>query len=254
MLKALQAVLVAVWVLWQPTGVHAQDVTPLKVVTGEEYFPFVSSAMANGGLSVDLIHRVLDRAGIPFTVDVLPWNRAYHLTRIGAYDLTFPFVRTRDRSEAMILSEPLSRMRVLLVSQSEAPIESLGRTAILEKTLCNPLGFALNATLEYMVQNNWVFLEEPRSMDDCYNMLAFGRVDFLVANDILHFWLLESLPSIRPMLHVAPQPIAYLGHHAMIRKDHPQGEELMAKFNAALLDVQEEDWYLEMFPAPTVGN
>lgn len=90
----------------------------------EEYYPF--NYTENGelkGISVDMLHLIWDELGEPAQpIQVMPWARAYDLTRSTPNTVLFSMARIPEREDLFRWAGPLAVTRFVLIANKSANI------------------------------------------------------------------------------------------------------------------------------------
>ncbi len=103
------------------TLAHAQDSVTL---TSESYPPFTYRD-ADGtyrGSSVEQVEALMRRAGIPFTMEIMPWARAITLAETKAMHCVFSAARIAERENRFKWVTPLSINRYVLVRTANSKV------------------------------------------------------------------------------------------------------------------------------------
>lgn len=228
-------------------GIPQSHAEAVRLVTGNDFEPYTDETLLGGGLATVLVRRTFERAGDQVTIDFTGWTRGYRFAKEGQYDGTFPYLLTEEREADMLASESLYSTRVLLVSSADRPLEFESLDALSGMTLCLPVGFAIAAEVEALVESDVVLRQEPQSYGDCFRLLLGERADFMVVDeDTLHTTIVEERLE-RADFHVAGKPVRILTNHLLISRAIPDGPAILDRFNAALADLYEEGIVGDLF-------
>jgi polar amino acid transport system substrate-binding protein len=156
----------------------------VRLVTGDDYAPFTGSDLPGGGMITDIVREVFQLLGREVDVSFRPWKRGYQETLAGKYVATFPYVRTAERTADFLYSEPVlqTAMRPFVKAGSELDADNLKDPAGLR--YCYPLGYELTDTAAAKTLIDSLEREKPATMTRCFELLAHGRVDFVLTEPI----------------------------------------------------------------------
>lgn len=156
---------------------------PLKLVSGPDYAPFVDSEKPDGGFSTRIVTEALHLAGYETDVTWRPWKRAYDGVVKGRFDLTFPYVWTRERAEQVRYSEPLLNVRQTAWFSADREQLPTSIDELAGMTMCLPLGWAPAHSLSPLLEAGRLHRVSPQTKEQCLQMVTLKRADFLTANN-----------------------------------------------------------------------
>ncbi len=102
-----------------PTTASAATAWPALVITGEHTPP--SSMMVDGkpvGYQTDKMHLLLQRAGVPYRIEILPWKRAYVMAVRDPLTCVYSTSRTPEREALFKWVGPINRTEWLLLGRA----------------------------------------------------------------------------------------------------------------------------------------
>jgi len=122
-LTFLAPLVLAALILAAPHSAPAQTADQLTYLT-EEYYPFnYSEEGAVHGISADLLRLVWQRMKTPEQpIQVLPWARAYELTRHQPGTVLFGMARTEEREALFRWAGPIVNVRFVLIAKKSKKI------------------------------------------------------------------------------------------------------------------------------------
>ena len=71
----------------------------VKMSSGDDYAPYVSTTRPDGGLITALVRQILQKAGYALQLQIKPWKRGYVDGKSGLDVATFPYYRNADREK-----------------------------------------------------------------------------------------------------------------------------------------------------------
>jgi len=100
-------------------GPSYADWHPL-VLTGENTPP--SSMLVDGrptGYQTDKMHALLQRAGVPYRIEILPWKRAYVMAQRDPYTCVYSTTRTPERENQFKWVGPINSTEWVLLGRAD---------------------------------------------------------------------------------------------------------------------------------------
>lgn len=187
--KSIQvlALVLSVLLLQNPVSAHAEETAPKLHVVTEKWWPF-NYLDDNGeltGSSTDWVKSVLEKAEIPYQLDVYPWHRAYNLALKRKNVLIYSIFRSPER-------ESLFHW---VCSLPEKPVNKIYKLSSRHDIVVNNdedlHNYTINAirgayTHDYLLS---LGLTQERNInlaadnDANVNMLLLGRIDMIVDFD-----------------------------------------------------------------------
>ena len=142
------------------------------------------------GKAPPLVRKLLDKAGLEYELQVLPWPRAYALAQKQANVLIFSINRTEHRESQFhwigMLAKPT---RNALFSLANTPL----RFKSLDEAKLRRVATKINGYNDQLLrQQGFTRLHAVPTTRQCILMLRRGRVDLLIGNEaILHHYMDE---------------------------------------------------------------
>lgn len=164
---------------------------PVRAIT--EHSPPGEYLDENGrvtGATAEMVRELMQRAGDPGDIELLPWARAYNIARRGPQVALFETTRTATREDQFKWVGPIKRIVKGFYTRREGGVElaSLPEARQLDG-ICAYLGGSAGQTL---LEQGFTNLEQPTRPAQCLEMLMYGRVDAWVTSDIGHVALFSQ--------------------------------------------------------------
>jgi len=236
------------------------ELGPVKLLTGDDFAPFTHRGLMNDGLLAEVVSRAMSTSVGTDGYDtfwVNDWSS--HLDSLmpaHVMEMAYPWARPdcegdpeNARCVNFHFSQPLFEYLVLLYVDKTRPIPFSTDSDIEGRTLCRPEGY----TVHMLDQDgrNWladdkITLVQPRPVNDCFELLAEGKVDGVVLNEFTARDAIASLDLQDRIEAVQSRPISITGLHVLVHKAHPQAEGLLATINGGLDAIKGDGSYQEI--------
>ncbi|MEO4047452.1 transporter substrate-binding domain-containing protein [Pseudomonas sp. CAU 1711] len=215
------------------------EAAPLRLVTGDQYPPFTGQTLPNGGMLTELVLRVLQEADQPPQLAWQPWKRGYQATLKGQYDATFPYLPSPEREAEFLFSTPLYETTQKVFSRSG---EALEPAQLAGRRFCLPLGWQAPTPLLTLLESGRLQRHEPQDLATCARLVALGRDDFFVADDLLGQRAIRQA-GVAHELQESRAVVARNRLHLIVPRNRPGAQALIERFNAGLTRLRDSGEY-----------
>lgn len=210
----------------------------LDLVTGHDYAPFTGEDLPQGGMLTEVVLRAFKAMNLDYDVRFVPWKRGYDGVIAGKFLGTFPYVRTPEREQDALFSDPLLVVRQLVYISTRSPMEFHAPEDFKARAVCAPVGYALPPELHAMVQSGELTRESPADLPACVRMVASGRVDAFVIDEHTG-QAAVARTGVGNEIRIAAQPFAQVAQHLIVSKANPEAPAVLAAFNAGLKKLKD---------------
>ena len=234
MLRFLQKIFFALCVLFAGP-VQAKETIH---VVADEWPPFSGANLPGGGISLDVIQTVLQKAGYDVRTEVLPWARIMSGARNGDYDVVGSLFYDAEIETFMRYSDPFCKTEVKFVKKSGTELTVEGLASLGQLSIAVGDGFLYEEEFNRSEALNKVVVTTTLQ---AMQMVGSGRVDLTLGSvDVLQHTLQTDAPQLVERVEILPYVLATHGLHMAIREDHPNRDEILADFNQTLQSMQED--------------
>jgi len=219
----------------------------IALTTGQDNPPFTDRTRADGGTATRLVLAVFHAMGYQTRLDWLPWRRGYSLTKAGSYQASFPFLRTPEREQDFLFSDPIFSDATYLWTRPEDRLNADEPAGFKDKILCVPQGFhsPLLVLLNAQIERAEVRVERPDTPEKCVQMLAAGRVDALSGQESEIAVPLRDNGLADKVSH-GPVPLMKLDFHVIFPREAAGSAELLRRFNKILTRMRDDGSYARL--------
>ncbi len=187
------------------------------------------------GISTEMVTETFRRAGIPYSIEIMPWLRAYNLAQVDSKTCLYSTTRNDEREKRFQWVGPLLKNDWAVFAGPRSPPGVQDMAALKSFSIG---GYRGDAVALYL-QNRGYKIEY--TSDDVLNLrkLMAGHIDFW-ASGIYHAHFLAEHERLGPLRQVATFSSSYL-----YLACHPQTPPAtLARLNAAL-DAMRHDGFID---------
>lgn len=177
------AALVVVATLWPSPRAAAQE--PVVRIVSEHFPPFsYEEGGAVRGASTEVVRAVMDKAGLRYTIEIVPWTRAFDAARHERNTFIYSVARTEGRESQLLWVGKICARRLALYCLKERT-DLLGRplAELKASTIAVIQGDAsADLLLKLGFGDRNLHVLRDAGMDLTPNHVLEGRSDFFVSN------------------------------------------------------------------------
>lgn len=228
----------------------------INLLTGGDYAPFTDRQWHNGGLITDIVDHAMRKAD-PERGYAIHWVNDWsaHLDPLlsnALLDMGFPWylpdctvMPDIPSCRDFLASDSMFETLMLVFASARNPIRFETDEDIVGKSICRPAGlmtFDLDGEGRRWLREGRIRLVQPRSVEDCFRMVANGEADILSLSEFIGRAAMKEL-GYEDRITVLPRPLSIVGTHVLVHKTHPQAEELLELVNGGLRAIREDGTY-----------
>lgn len=232
--------------------VAAQSPLPpiVRVSTGDNYPPFVTSAEPGGGAAVELVRAVFTEIKQPMALEIEPWARGQERLNTQQIEGAFPYVSTPGREGFYRYSRPLATIRIRLFTRKGLPLADLPLSMMSGHTLCIARGTAPAIPSQRLIDVQHVQRVTGSDVATCFKLLLAKRVDLVQTHEFLARRALrelgETLDAIVPVGGDDPGALEETALHFIVSKNAPYSEALIEAFDRGLAALRDNGRFAEI--------
>lgn len=190
----------------------------------EEYPPFsYRDGKTIKGASVEQVETVMNDAGIDYTIEMMPWARAYKLAQTTPMSCVFTTAHSAKRDPMFRWVEPLLVDRNILITRSGSGVTAKNLEEARQYTVGTQREDYTEVTLK---ENGFTKLDVATDFNATLRKLLSGRIDMMPISEI-YFGKLKAEQPLEKLTVLSSQPMGIA-----CEKNFPS--ELLAKMQAAL--------------------
>jgi len=214
---------------------------PLSVV-GSEWPPYVDEHRPDGGLSIDLVRRVLDQAGY-HSLFMLEndTSRALAGARFGVYDIISNIRRSEELARDVDVTDAVLSNEPCFIKRKSSDIAY----ALMRELNGKKVGVINNMPYppEFIAAGEVVKVSLP-DLAAALNALAAGELDLVLGDKReIEYILFKYMPNDIKALDFLPQCFQKTDLYAGISRINPEHAKILQDFNLALARMKQNGSY-----------
>lgn len=244
------------------TSVEELETTPdeaeLRFITGGNYAPFTDKDWPHQGLITQIVREAM--ASTTYQVSYsISWDDDWsvHLFPKLAgqeYDMGFPWYdpncQVNPSSERcnFLFSDSLFEVRIVLYVKADSELRFDTDDDIHGMTLCRPRGYFthdLDRPGRRWLSDGDIDLITPEKPDDCFQLLAEGRVDAVTVNEFVGKQTVFDRGEIGQVREIR-RPVSIESFHMLIYKRRNRATTFMYRFNEGVRALRRSRRYNEI--------
>jgi polar amino acid transport system substrate-binding protein len=216
---------------------------PLQLRLGSDAWPPFTGTPGGERAAIELVHSALDRAGVSASTAITDWRTVEKEIRSGQLDGSAAMWRTERRQTELIFSEPYLENRLVLVGRSGSDVSAGQLSALAGKRVALVRSYAYGDAVD---GPTGVLFVGTRNDQDSLDRLLAGEVDYMLVDELVARHLLDFQPEeVEANLEIGLVPLIRRPLHFAIRRDIPGAEDIVAAFNAEILEMLADGSYAE---------
>lgn len=200
---------------------HAQTVT----FTTEDYQPFnYREGKKLKGLTVEQVERIMAIVGVDYTMELMPWVRAYNQALNNPMSCVFGTAHDQERDKQFKWVEPLLIDRNILIAREDSNVTA--------RTLDEAKQYTVGThredyTEKLLHKNNFTKIDVSGDFNATFRKLIGGRIDLMPISEPYYVKLKRDGEPVRSVAVLSEQPMGIA-----CQKDFP--DDLLTRMQAAL--------------------
>ncbi|MEO0400766.1 MAG: transporter substrate-binding domain-containing protein [Pseudomonadota bacterium] len=220
-------------------------------VVADDWPPFSGSALPNGGMSLDVISTVLQRAGYKVETQVVPWARIMSGARSGEFDVIGSLFEDADMKKFVSYGDPFFSTDVRLVQPAGGTHRFTSVAALRPFSIAVGDGFVYQDEFDRADYLNKIVVTTALQ---AIKMVAFGRADLtLDSADVVRHAIQNDDPTLSARVEFAPGVLVSQNIHMAVNSALPDSADIVADFNRVLAEMK-ADGSLDALLAVHVGQ
>ena len=232
----------------------------LRIVTGNNFAPYVDETLPGGGMFTQLVEMAVFRAdpSIPYSLTFINDWQAHidALLPSLAYDLSYPWIRPDCDAPATLNASDLSRCENFVFSAPFLEIvdgfftrrdnDLLAATRysdLIGKRICRPEGFTTGVLEANGLVAGQIELSRPERAADCFEALANGTVDVVSIDAEVGDSVIARLGLVKEV-EQNPHLATLTSLHVIAHKSNLRAVDMLARLDEGIVEMYESgEWY-----------
>jgi polar amino acid transport system substrate-binding protein len=240
--KLLLAPFLAFTLLFAPTIASAEKVLMFPTDPWPPFMLGIEGSESTEGIGVDLMNAIFDRIdNVNVKIPLVPWKRAMNLVEQGKADAIPLLYKTPEREMIMDFTAPLFSSKDLVwYSKSYFPNglewQTIDDFTPYSMGIVN--GYTYSDEVDQAIADKKIRVINARNVNQLLTMLAGGRIDIAIANEIVGLALIKKEFKNRNIVSMK-KPISEDDNYLGFSKK-TSARDLIPEINNAIADLKKE--------------
>ena len=214
---------------------------PRELKLGSDEWPPFTGSVEQQRAALDLVHTALDRAGIAAATTIHDWKKVEIDIRRGDLDGSAAMWRDEIREKHLLFSAPYLENRLILIGARDSDVTAARMAELAGKRVAAVGHYAYGEDIQNA--QGVLFVASHNDQDSLDKLLA-GDVDYILVDELVAQHLVTYQPDeAAANLEIGMKPLARRTLHFAIRRDIPNADKIIARFNAEIPKLQADGTY-----------
>ena len=210
---------------------------------GSDAWPPFTDAIGEPRVALEIVHTALTRIGVKAETTIVDAGSLIPAIREGSSQGSAALWRTPEREEFLVYSEPYLENRLILVGRRGADVSASSWQDLRGRKVAvvRAYGYGLDD-----VRDGPDFVPEENGKANL-QALRDGKVDYVLMDELVAQHMIEnSPPETRSNYVIGLQSMVRRTLHLALRRDVPDVEGIIARFNQQVQAMQADGTYHEI--------
>lgn len=213
---------------------------PLRLAA-DNWPPFSDQNLPHNGLAIDLVSSALKRAGFASEYVQAPWARVLKGIQHDRYDIIATAWFASERTIYGQYSEPYLVNQVRFIGKKGSNIQFQQLSDLHAYEIAVVRGYSYSPAFDSDAN---LHKYPVNSFANAARMLALGRVQLIVEDQrVAQHAFNGELREISDKLEFLAKPLIESPLHILVRRSHPQHQQIIDGFNAAIRAMRADGTY-----------
>lgn len=223
-------------------GIYAAaQIPPLRLVATA--WPPFTNEPGKPRFALDLVEAALGRIGVQANIEIVPAADFTASLLSRRFDGSAAVWKDPERERVLIFSEPYLENRLILVGRRGSDVSATSFAALKGKKIAIVEGYSYGNTIE----NAGPTFVRTSSEQESLTRLLDGSVDYALMDELVVRYLTSNYPKeAQERLQYGTTPLLSRPLHFAIRRDMPNAQSIVDKFNAQLQTMIKDGTYHQL--------
>jgi polar amino acid transport system substrate-binding protein len=209
------------------TGIEVPLGADLRL--GSDPWPPFTDRAPRPRVAIELVHTALDRCGVQAaTIIQDDFGAITRQIEAGELDGSAAIWRSKEREAYLLFSRPYFENRLVLVGGKDSNVAGVGLFGLTGVRIGIVAGYDYGPAVR--TARGPTFEEGPSDLANL-KALADGKLDYVLADELLAYHLVQQEEKARRLLRIGDKAIVRLPLHFAVRKSHPHAATIIERFD-----------------------
>ena len=208
---------------------HAEVYT----VAAYAWEPFIDDKRGDGGISIELVRKIMQSQGHDIKLVAMPWARSLAMLNKNKVDILPAVWFTEERTKTMLYSESYAANRLVFIKAKGSGYEFSGLPSLHGKVVGVVRDYAYD---EKFLQDKAIKFSIANSLDSNVKKVISGRVDLTLDDEIAAKAIIK--PELLQKIEFTKNALSEVPLFITCNKDNPKCAAIIQAFNQGLSEMK----------------
>jgi polar amino acid transport system substrate-binding protein len=212
-----------------------------QLTLASDVWPPFTNVPGETAVAMEIVKTALNRNSIEVKPKIARFTAVLEGLNDGSYQGSSALWKTAERQENLIFSEPYLYNQLVLVGPKESDVSASSLAELGGKKIAVVAGYAYGEAITEATSVEFV-----EGKNDQANLLKLleGEVDYMLVDALLVAYLRSyQAADAKKFLEIGETPLESHGLHFALRRDVEGSEEIVARFNQTISEMQADGTY-----------
>lgn len=212
-------------------------------LTSDVWPPFTDEK-GEKSIALDIVEEALKNINITTNFEIINFGSVIDKIKSGSSDGSAALWKDKSREEYLAFSEPYLQNQLILIGRKGSNVAVSSFIELENKRIGVVENYAYGEEINQGKNNEII-----AGISDQQNLerLISEEIDYFLVDALLIQYLLKyQLNDVREFLEIGENPMIVKSLHLAIRKDIPDADQILAKFNESIVSMMTDGSYNEI--------
>jgi ABC-type amino acid transport substrate-binding protein len=212
-----------------------------ELILASDVWPPFTNVEQEKSFAIDLVKEALNRINIRPSFEILLFDEVIAGIDAGKFDGSAALWISAERKKKYYFSSPYLQNQLVLVGRKGSDVSALSASELTGKRIGIVENYAYGDDNDAI--KSIVFVKGKSDQENLERLLS-GKIDYMLVDALLIQYLLKfQVNDVTEFLEIADKPILVKSLHFALRKETPEGKNIIARFDEQIKQMISDGTY-----------
>lgn len=213
----------------------------VELKLASDIWPPFTNVDKEKAMALSLVEEALNRSFASAENHIVPFSEVLKGIETGQYNGCAAMWKTEEREKTMLFSQPYLQNQLILVGTKGNDVSADELKDLNGKRIAIVGSYAYGELIDQASETTFIY---GASDQENLDLLLSGEADYMLADRLLIQYLMQyQTEEVNTFLEIGRHVLVTKPLHFALSKDFPNGNELMQRFNQAIVKMSADGTY-----------